>query len=275
MSAKRLLDRIYIWLRIIKSVQGLDFLSNINLFLSAFLDIFKSVFVSSKVPCAIFSGLYLIRYKNTNCLFYVRGGTDDIYCISPGREGPVESFILSIMEKSDGVFVDVGANIGYYTILIAKKGSRVIAVEPIPETIKILKTNIMLNNVEKYVTVVDKCATSRNMKIKMFVPVNKYYGLATMYKEVHPASKYQEILTHGVTLDSILSDFQSVTLIKIDVEGAELEVLKGLNKSLKKTHFIVIELSRNIPEVIALLKEEGFSIKPMGFTTYILAYRSN
>ncbi|MEM2293073.1 MAG: FkbM family methyltransferase [Nitrososphaerota archaeon] len=262
------------WLRIIKSFRGLDFFSGLNLFLSAFLDIITSIFTHSVVPCAIFSGLYLVKCKNTNCLFYVRGGTDDIYHVLPGREGPVESFILSIMEKSDGVFVDVGANIGYYTILIAKKGSRVIAVEPIPETVKVLKTNVVLNNVEEYVTVVNKCATSQNMKIKMFVPINKYYGLATIYKEVHPVSKYQEILIPGVTLDSILSDFYSITLIKIDVEGAEFEVLKGLNKSLKNTHFIVIELSRNIPEVIALLKEEGFSIRPMGFTTYILAYRS-
>jgi hypothetical protein len=59
------------------------------------------------------------------------------------------------------------------------------------------------------------------------------------------------------------------------VEGAEYEVLKGLEKVLSKTKFIIVELSRNVPEILNLLSEKGFRIKKLHFTTYILAYRHN
>ena len=61
-------------------------------------------------------------------------------------------------------------------------------------------------------------------------------------------------------------------LIKIDVEGGEYEVLKGLEKVLPKTKFIIVELTRNVPEILNLLSEKGFRIKKLHFT-YILAYR--
>jgi len=64
-------------------------------------------------------------------------------------------------------------------------------------------------------------------------------------------------------------------LVKIDVEGAEYEVLKGMEKSLDKVRYIIIEVSRNAEEVVDLLLKHGFKVKRMGFTTYILAYRGN
>ena len=76
-----------------------------------------------------------------------------------------------------------------------------------------------------------------------------------------------------IRLDKILNKYSEIKLIKIDVEGAEYEVLKGLEKVLPKTKFIIVELSRNVPEILNLLSEKGFKIKKLHFTTYILAYR--
>ena len=63
-----------------------------------------------------------------------------------------------------------------------------------------------------------------------------------------------------------------LNLTKIDVEGAEYEVLKGLAEVQTKTKFIIVELSRKVPEILNFLSEKGFRIKKSHFT-YILAYR--
>lgn len=59
--------------------------------------------------------------------------------------------------------------------------------------------------------------------------------------------------------------------MKIDVEGAEYEVLKGADNALRKIDFIVVELTRNVKNTIGLLLGEGYRIKRLGFSTYILA----
>lgn len=77
----------------------------------------------------------------------VKGGTDDFYQMIPGREKDVEEFIKLCL-KTRSVFVDVGANIGYYTLIASKLvdlQGRVYTIEPIPSTATILKANVKLN----------------------------------------------------------------------------------------------------------------------------------
>jgi len=61
-------------------------------------------------------------------------------------------------------------------------------------------------------------------------------------------------------------------LIKIDVVGGEYEVLKGLEKVLPKTKFVIVELPRKVQDILNFLSEKGFRIKKLHFT-YILSYR--
>lgn len=89
----------------------------------------------------------------------MRGFSDDLYSVTPGRERDVNELILSCLKEGD-VFLDVGANIGYYSILggkIVGKNGRVISVEPIDSTARILKYNIKLNKL-KNVKVIQKAA---------------------------------------------------------------------------------------------------------------------
>ena len=55
------------------------------------------------------------------------------------------------------------------------------------------------------------------------------------------------------------------------MEGAEYEVLKGADNALRKTDFIVVELTRNVKNTIGLLLGKRYRIKRLGFSTYILA----
>lgn len=65
-----------------------------------------------------------------------------------------------------------------------------------------------------------------------------------------------------------------IKLVKIDAEGAEYEILKGMNEVLSKVKYLVIEASLNREAVINFLASKGFLCKDAGFTTYILAINS-
>jgi FkbM family methyltransferase len=207
--------------------------------------------------------------RTLRAVVYIRGKTEDIYNLKPGREGEVDITIRSLLKPGD-VFVDIGANVGYYTLVAAMKGCHVVSVEPVPSTVAVLWVNIRLNNL-KNVELVPYCAWHEDGTIYIQIPHRRYYGLASaFYGRETMAVKFP---VKCIRLDKILNNYSEIKLIKIDVEGAEYEVLRGLEKVLPKTKFIIVELSRNIPEILNLLSEKGFKIKKMHFTTYILAYR--
>jgi hypothetical protein len=72
----------------------------------------------------------------------------------------------------------------------------------------------------------------------------------------------------GIPLDDVLTPLPKIKLIKVDVEGAEYEVLQGLNQTLTRTECVVLELSRRVNECLELLQKSGFICKKMKFTSY-------
>ena len=77
-----------------------------------------------------------------------------------------------------------------------------------------------------------------------------------------------EVDVDAIPLDDALVDVPKIKLIKIDVEGAEYEVLQGLKQTLTRTGYVVLELSRRANECLKLLKECGFTCEKMKFTIY-------
>ncbi|MEM1690719.1 MAG: FkbM family methyltransferase [Thermofilaceae archaeon] len=260
----RALARAFIWRRIIHSFRGLTLTSQLNLFVSALADILASLIVKPSNPLLLLSGLYL---SSEGLTVYARGGTDDLYHLLPGREGSVDLAIRRMLRSGD-VFVDVGANVGYYTLLAARKGCKVIAVEPVPQTLAVLRINLRLNRLEDLVTIVGKCAWSSRGHVKLAIPQGKFFGLASA---VLNRGKGATVDIECVDLDGVLCSYPEVRLMKVDVEGAEYEVLKGADNALRKTDFIVVELTRNVKNTIGLLLGKGYRIKRLGFSTYILA----
>ena len=259
---------LLLWLSILKEFKSITFKSWINLFLSPLFHIPYATF-SGGVGNAItlWDGLYYMR--TLRAIVYIRGKTEDIYYLKPGREGEVDITIRSLLKPGD-VFVDIGANVGYYTLVAAMKGCRVVSVEPVPSTVAALWVNIRLNNLRS-VELVPYCAWHEDSTIHIQIPHRRYYGLASAF--YGRETRAVRIPVKCIRLDKVLDKYLEIKLIKIDVEGAEYEVLKGLEKVLPKTKFIIVELSRNVPKILNYLSEKGFKIKKLHFTTYILAYR--
>ena len=266
--ALRLIVRALLWWKFVKSFRGVSFKAQLNLFLSAFIDtLFYALSGWTYNPKTLFSGTYLV--KPYGFLVYARGGTEDLYYALPNREGDVHDFIVNTLKPGD-VFIDVGANIGYYSILASKLvglNGLVFAVEPIPSTIEVLRFNLKINGLRN-VVVIGKAGYFRHSRLKMSIPFNQF-GLASTFRK-----EGFEVIVEAIPLDDLFHDIPNIKLIKVDVEGLEYEVLSGLNKTLNHTEYVVVELSRKTRDCLKLLEESGFKCRKAKFTTYYLCCKN-
>ena len=177
---------------------------------------------------------------------------------------PEIEFCKKELKKGDTV-IDVGANIGYFTLffskLVGEKG-KVIAFEPDPINFDILKKNIELNKITN-VELVKKGVSNKNEFMRLYKsPVSGGHSLI----KNEWGKEYTDIQT--VTLDEYFKE-QKIDVIKIDVEGFELEVIEGGKKIFKnnKNIKIISEFGgyyhkKNNPEEIypKLLHDSGFNL---------------
>jgi FkbM family methyltransferase len=145
---------------------------------------------------------------------------------------------LSVVRKGD-VVIDVGANVGYFTMLFAdlagKKG-QVHAFEPVPSTFQQLCWNI--RTFPAYANVCLNCSAlgDRNQRITMFVPGSDH-GQAALVN--HREGSWKNAGVSSVEVEMARLDDYSVGLgridfVKCDVEGAELLVLRGAESTLRR-----------------------------------------
>jgi FkbM family methyltransferase len=131
--------------------------------------------------------------------------------------------LITSLVGPGSTMLDIGANVGIMTIRAARQGARVIAIEPDPALVQRLRANAELNGLHD-VEVVAAAATAEPGVVMLHRAggdnVNR--GLASLLQHHH----HREALeVPGITVDSLGLD--SVTLVKIDVEGAEAGVVAG------------------------------------------------
>jgi FkbM family methyltransferase len=178
--------------------------------------------------------------------------------------GDFEPYVRQAIQKRlkpGDVFVDVGANVGFYTLCAAKivgTTGKVFAFEPAPETMNALRTNISLNeagNVEAaQVALSDNAGMS-----KLYVDTAHNSGATSMRPSPNAS---QEITITLDTYDNYANrhGIPAPALVKIDVEGAECLVLKGMPKLLAQRPAMIIEISEFSLTQLGSSKEELFSI---------------
>ena len=153
--------------------------------------------------------------------------------------------------RRDDLFLDVGANVGTYTVLAAGvRGANTLAFEPDPNTLQHLKRNIGINRLEDRVQVYE-CALGGVHGGAAFT-----VGLDTVNR-IATAGDGKTRTVRMERLDDIVSD-GTPAMMKIDVEGAELGVLSGAEKVLAKPSLRVIEIETVVPESAAILARHGF-----------------
>lgn len=178
------------------------------------------------------------------------------------------------------VFLDVGANIGWYSLNAAKivgNEGEVLAFEPETENYLLLKENIRLNNF-KNVAAFNLAAWNENGELNLILSSDStLHTLNENFARQRSASYYSNQHTLKCTtrrLDDVLKDYHLKHLdwVKIDVEGAEIEVLEGLSKTLQETRPIIIIESYRLNELECFMEMIGYSvmrIPDQGATNYI------
>ncbi len=151
-------------------------------------------------------------------------------------------FVVHFLRKED-LFADIGANIGSYTVLAAGySGARTLSFEPLPETFQQLKKNIRVNKLEDKVSLHNIGLGSERTSL-MFTSDFDTVNHVVLSSEI---DNYSGVIKVDVfPFDAILQQGEMPALVKIDVEGFETEVLKGMSSTLadKRLKAIIIELN--------------------------------
>lgn len=166
------------------------------------------------------------------------------------------SFLLNILEEGE-VFLDIGSNIGSYSILLSKlKKAKSIAFGPIPETYNNLCINIHANNLSSLVfpKMIDLTSAEKLIRKKeLFFSCSE--GCKNRFVDESYTGK--KIKINSSKLDAEVGDLD-FKCIKIDVEGSELDVLKGGAEILKKESLISVVIEDQSEEVNNTFLHNGF-----------------
>lgn len=194
-------------------------------------------------------------------LYRVRGLRD---------EEPVIKRVLDEINGEEDIVWDVGANIGTHALLFAAAGARVIAFEPHRPTTVALRKNIALNNAD--VDVLEAALSNETTS-------------STMASTGDPAAGTHHIDSDGdgeqislVRGDDV--NKPSPAILKIDVEGHELEALEGMGDLLKDVRYTIVEVHAGVSpnDVEAHLSRHGLRTSvfdsPPRDEPYVEAYRA-
>lgn len=165
------------------------------------------------------------------------GATGNIYC---GLHDFEDMALMLHLLRPDDTFVDVGANVGTYTVLASgEAGARSVAIEPVPQTFQHLLDNVYLNRLHDRV-VVHNCGVGSESGVLRFTATHDTTNHVVAAAEADgPAI---EVAVR--TLDDILTG-ELPKMIKIDVEGFESHVIRGASDALaaESLSAVVMELN--------------------------------
>lgn len=140
--------------------------------------------------------------------------------------------------KEGDTVIDIGANIGYYTLLFAKwvgPTGKVYAFEPEPTNFQLLEKNVKANNY-KNITIFQKAVSDKNDKLSFYISDE-----SSAANQLFKPQKFSQIIdVDSVKLDECLPIDEKINFIKLDIQGAEGTAIKGMNSILKNNSNTVI-----------------------------------
>jgi FkbM family methyltransferase len=166
------------------------------------------------------------------------------YVYLSGEYEPATSVLFRRLLRPGDTVLDIGANAGYYSLLAARlvgAAGHVFAFEPLPRTRQLLQSNTRLNHFRN-VTIREEALSDENGFATFFQAPDDHTGKSSLL----PVTSYATTRRVATARLDDLLPAQSVTLVKIDVEGVECRVLDGMTKC----------LSRCRPDLIVEVVEE-------------------
>lgn len=197
-----------------------------------------------------------------------------VYWAGLSRDDTAIVRLARAMLPRDGVFIDVGANVGIHTMAIAQhvsQGGAVVAFEPHPVNHRLLVQNLEQNHLRH--------VAAENLGLAEAATTLTGTGRVDGGNWSLASQGEYRFEVRLVRLDDYLRDqpLPRLDLMKIDVEGAELRVLRGARKTIKRFHPLIVfevcpswmaKMQTSVEDLFAELLGHGYSIHPLpGRTT--------
>ena len=185
-------------------------------------------------------------------------------------DGFWESWITLVLARTlrrNWHCLDVGANHGYYTLIMADAAGpegRVVAVEPTPRLAGLLRETLDINGFPSVTVAQQAAAATDGETLQLVVPARRSLN-ARLSMEAGPTDAVFEV--ESVTIDALTREWPRVDLIKIDVEGAEESVWLGMRRTIAVNPGIVVILELNVARYedprgfLSLIEKEGFRLR--------------
>lgn len=185
-------------------------------------------------------------------------------------EPSLSNFILRHVREGD-VCVDAGANVGYFSLLFARRVAptgKVIAIEPAPDTVRRLRANLELNGASGIVDVIAAACNSRKSEVTFHLHprIDGWSRITPPTKGDHD-SKYMgmdwiPVTVAADTLPALVGpDAERVSFIKLDVEGAETDLMPQIADGFPNPRLVVaLEVRAPIEATLQPFKDRGFRI---------------
>lgn len=195
--------------------------------------------------------------------------------------GEYESTTLDVIRElpAGGGFVDLGANIGFFTVFAAAAvgpGGRVYAFEPTPATAALVRHNLALNGVGAQATVVEKAVSERPGTARF--AVFRGAGQGNQLELSGDAPAHDTIDVEVTSLDAHFAQlgWPRVDLIKMDIEGAELPALRGMRELVQRSRGVRLVFEYNLGQ----LRRAGIpgstlvdAVRALGFDRFAVLFR--
>lgn len=211
-----------------------------------------------------------VCYNGIKINLYLDSKLSEILVFKPFEKE--EQSFLSFFLKKGGIFVDIGSNIGLYSLIASKivgEEGKVYSFEPTPEIFNRLKENIKANRIRNIYPY--EIALSNKSGTQPFLISRDGYDAWNSFGKPSEGREFDKILVETTTLDEFIehSGIEKIDLVKLDVEGWEVNVLHGGIKyfSSSQAAAILVEFT-DINQ-----RNAGYSSRELYFSMLKLGYQ--
>lgn len=193
-------------------------------------------FLSRRLPALLRPRRLSVRIDGLDIQVYTADTVLGAFLFQHGTWEPFESELFTNSIGAGMVVVDIGANLGYYTLLAARavgESGRVIAFEPDPRNLDLLRRNVKRNGFADRVTIVAAALTGEPGTVQLFRDTHNLGAHSMVQANVSSAGA---INVPAMTLDGALGELgmACVDVLKLDTQGAEGSIFSGAGRVLNK-----------------------------------------
>ena len=173
------------------------------------------------------------------CVYDVR---DDIYVSNDiSRTGSYEPGLVSYMLKTlskhpNARLLDIGGNIGYFTLAAASMGHKVDVFEPVPTNVAMIQQSLHRNNIATVSVYATSLGDGTKNNVRIGLSSNNQGGVQ------HSQNSLSSIVVTQFALDSILKTTEDPVFLKMDIEGGECDATLGMKNYLQNSRIIGVSM---------------------------------